>query len=94
MKRWQHYHQAPRAVRKARLDNIAIVPGSLLPYKATYQALANRLPPGDVLLVLPADTMVEPASLARTRALFEAKGHHVTTVHAEELVQSARRGDV
>ncbi len=92
MKRWQQYHQPPTALRKARLDNIAIVPGSLLPYKATYQALANRLPPGDVLIVLPANT-ADTTALARTRALFEAKGHHVTTVLAEELIHPARRGD-
>jgi hypothetical protein len=87
------WHRPPRALRKARLDNIAIVPGSLLPYKAAYQALANRLPPGDVLIVLPSDGAAAPASLAKTRALFEAKGHHVTTVRADALLPNSRRGD-
>ena len=84
------WHRPPRALRKARLDNIAIVPGSLLPHKATYQALANRLPPGDVLLVLPPDGSAAPASLAKTRALFEAKGHRVTTVRAESVLAGSR----
>jgi hypothetical protein len=92
MRRWQPYHQPPRAVRTARLDNIAIVPGSLLPYKATYQALANRLPPGDVLLVLPADATLDGSALAKTQALFEAKGHHVTTLRADDLVRRSHRG--
>jgi hypothetical protein len=36
-----------------RLDTIALVPASLLPQKATYPDLANRLPPGELLVVLP-----------------------------------------
>ena len=86
------WHRPPRALRKARLDNIAIVPGSLLPYRAAYQALANRLPPGDVLIVLPTDAAEPPASLARTRAQFEAKGHHVTTVRADALFPGSSGG--
>ena len=86
------WHRPPRAVRRARLDNIAIVPGSLLPYKAAYQALANRLPPGDVLIVLPPDGAEAPASLAKTQAVFEAKGHHVTTVRADALFPRSHGG--
>lgn len=41
----------PRALRKARLDNIALVPASLLPLRGTYQPLANTLPQGSILLV-------------------------------------------
>ena len=41
----------PAALRKAKLDNIALVPASLLPLKGTYQPIANRLPKGSVLCV-------------------------------------------
>ena len=44
----------PRAVRKAKLDNLALVPASLLPYKEEYQAIANQQPPGTTLVILPA----------------------------------------
>jgi hypothetical protein len=40
----------PRAIRDARLDNIAIVPASLLGLKALWQTAANTLPQGGVLL--------------------------------------------
>lgn len=40
-----------KAMRKARLDNIALVPASLLPHKQQYQALANQLPRGTVLVI-------------------------------------------
>jgi hypothetical protein len=47
----------PRAIRKARLDNLAIVKGSLLPFKKQWQQLANQQPEGTMLIVLPlADT--------------------------------------
>src|SRR5205807_8621484 len=41
----------PARLKKARLDNIALVPASLLPLKGTYQPIANTLPNGSVLCV-------------------------------------------
>jgi hypothetical protein len=54
----QHYKQSyryrltnpPKALLKARMDNIAIVPASLLGLKALWQTAANTLPQGGVLL--------------------------------------------
>ena len=47
--------QAPPSLRQPGilLDNVALVPASLLPFKSVWQSVANRLPQGDVLLVLP-----------------------------------------
>jgi hypothetical protein len=54
----------PRAIRHAQLapyqngtglDNLALVPASLLPFKAQYQHLANDLPKGDILIILPSE---------------------------------------
>jgi len=36
--------EPPEALQKARLDNIALVPASLLPLKSTYKRIANNLP--------------------------------------------------
>ena len=41
-----HIVEPPKAVRKARLDNIALVLASLLPRKGKYQTIANNLPRG------------------------------------------------
>jgi hypothetical protein len=38
---------------RARLDNIALVPASLLFHKAKYKAIANQLPRGSVLICAP-----------------------------------------
>jgi len=67
------------------LDNIALVPGSLMPYKAQYQALANALPRGDILIVLPSPTSREYRTMTTVKALFEAKGHRVTALSADQL---------
>lgn len=79
------WHRPPRALRKAKLDNIAIVPASLLPEKARYQAIANGLPQGDVLVILPHAAQLERTVLERTAQLFEAKGHRVTRVDEANL---------
>jgi hypothetical protein len=41
----------PKALLRARLDNIAIVPASMLPFKESWQEKANRLPEGGVFLM-------------------------------------------
>ena len=40
----------PKALRKAKLDNIALVPASLLFQKGKYQTIANNLPGQGVLI--------------------------------------------
>jgi hypothetical protein len=47
------FTKSPRAVRHAKLDNLALVPASLLLYKDPYQQLANDLPTGNILIILP-----------------------------------------
>ena len=71
-----------------RLDNVALVPASLLPQRDRYQALANRLPQGEVLLVLPHGDSPQRRTLKRTAALLRAKGRRVTVL-AEERFDAA-----
>ncbi len=69
-----------------RLDNLAIVPASLLPRRATYQAYANRLPRGQVLIIVPRDA--EPArraTLAKVAASLAANGRRVRTLPVEHF---------
>ncbi len=46
---------APRALRRrnVKLDNVALLPASQLPFKEHWQAIANELPAGSVLVYLP-----------------------------------------
>ena len=94
MSRWNHpaWRRGPRALRRpqVRLDNIALVPASPLPRKAEYQARANALPQGEILLVLPPPDSRERPTMERVAALFRAKGRHVTVL-TEERLASVRR---
>ena len=49
------FTRAPRPLRSdgVTLDNMVLVPAALLPDKAQWQQLANALPRGDILIVLP-----------------------------------------
>ncbi len=93
VRRWRS-HQPPHALRRrgVQLDNIALVPASLLPCKATYQAIANALPRGAVLLVLPTADTPEKRLLQTAAQRFKAKGRHVTTI-TEASVTEERRED-
>jgi hypothetical protein len=77
----------PRALRHrgVLLDNVALVPGNLLPFKREWQAMANRLPQGSVLVCLPAQLAHRRPQLTRVTAELRAKGHQVTTVPAERF---------
>jgi hypothetical protein len=80
MSRWQQYHQPPRALHKAQLDNILLIPASALPEKAKYQAIANGLPQGDVLIVQPSANRREGKLFESIVARFRANGRAVTTI--------------
>ena len=95
MKRWNSpsWRRGPRPLRspQVRLDNIALVPAHLLPRKAEYQALANDLPRGDILVVLPPPDSHERPTMERVAQLFRAKGRHVTVLSEERLQPIGRQ---
>lgn len=79
------FTKPPSALRRAKLDNLAIVPASLLPFKAKWQAIANRLPKGNVLIILPTLDTSSRKTLEKVASLFKDKGHGVTTITAGQL---------
>jgi hypothetical protein len=70
----------PRAVRKARLDNLAIVPASLLPRKGKYQRIANNLPKGGILICQTDKKQRISRILVRVAQFFAENGHFVRTL--------------
>ncbi len=83
MRRYR-FTRAPRGLRRrrVRLDNIALVPASLLPYREHWQRLANELPTGSILIVTPADRL-RRSHLEQIRAHLLDQGHQVGAVPAE-----------
>ncbi len=91
--RHSSWRRGPRALHRpqVQLDNIALVPAHLLPRKAEYQALANELPYGDILVVLPPPESRERPTMERVAQLFRAKGRHVTVLSEERLALAGNR---
>src|SRR2546428_4495438 len=77
--------EPPRMLRTARLDNIALVPASLLPLKGTYQPLANTLPRGSVLCV--PGTLRQQKIMASVTKFFTDHGQQVYTLPLEKITK-------
>ena len=76
----RRFSRPPRALRRAKLDNVALVPASLLPYKKQYQAIANRLPRGTTLIILPAEASRQRRTLEAVATGLRLKGQMVSTM--------------
>jgi len=74
----------PKALLKTRLDNIAIVPASLLGLKALWQTAANSLPKGGVLLCHSQQNTRQRKLLARVGETFRQHGHAVMNLPVEQ----------
>jgi hypothetical protein len=87
MKGQYRFMRPPSPLRRAQLDNLAIVPGNLLPHKATWQEVANRLPREAILIVLPATNAVQKQTLLTVAKLLAQEGHQVRVVSSEEVAR-------
>jgi ABC-type phosphonate transport system ATPase subunit len=56
-----------------------------LPFKDQWQRIANELPNGDVLVVVPSGGSRQKTTLETLATRLRAKGHRVTTVLAASL---------
>src|SRR5579884_1770694 len=82
----------PAALRRksTTLDNVALVPASLLPFRTRWQQLANELPKGGILICVPThDEKPRPQFLAVARDLRD-KGFTVRAVKAEAFSHLAK----
>ncbi len=70
----------PRAIRKAKLDNIALVPASLLFQKGKYQTIANNLPRGGILICETGQKQRLTTILESVAQFFRENGHFVRTL--------------
>ena len=81
-----HIVKPPRAVKRARLDNIALVPASLLPKKGKYQTIANNLPKGSVLICQTEKEQKISHILEQVATWLREHGHFVKTLPYSVLV--------
>jgi hypothetical protein len=85
MSTWR-YDRPPRPISSAKLDNLVLVPASLLSKMATYQAAANRLPRGQVLIVLPSLEGAPRQTMEKVASHLRSHGQQVTTIAADRLI--------
>ncbi len=76
----------PRAIRRAKFDNIALVPASLLFQKGKYQTIANNLPGRGVLICDTNKKERISRILDNVAAFFRQNGHFVRTLPSSLLV--------
>ncbi len=69
--------EPPKALKRARLDNISLVPASLLTHKRKYQTITSNLPRGGVLICEAPQQPRIARMLDRVASFFREKGHFV-----------------
>jgi hypothetical protein len=76
----------PKALLKARMDNIAIVPASMLPLTETLKRKVNTLPKGGVFLCYAKENIRQRKILERVGETFRQHGHAVMNLPVEQGV--------
>jgi hypothetical protein len=74
---------------KARLDNIAIVPASMLPFTKTLKEKVNKLPQGAVFLCYAEENTRQRKLLKHVEETFRQQGHAVRSMSMEEIFSLA-----
>jgi hypothetical protein len=76
----------PRAIRSATLDNIAIVPASMLTGKESLQEKVRKLPRRQVFLCHTKENTKQQRILERVKEIFQRLGYAVTLLPVERVV--------
>ncbi len=85
------FRRPPRVLRKAKLDNLALVPASLLPLKKHWQAIANDLPKGATLIILPERDNKQRRNCKKVAAHLRKKGREVKLLTNTTLAQQLQQ---
>jgi hypothetical protein len=78
----------PQALLKARMDNIAIVPASMLPLTKIVKEKVNTLPKGGVFLCYAQENSRQKKILERVEETFREHGHVVRSLSMREVYRN------
>jgi len=87
-KRYYHFTKPPQELLKARLDNIAIVPASMLPFTKVLKEKVNTLPKGTVFLCYAQENTRQRKLLERVEKTFQQQGHVVRSLSVEQVYKN------
>lgn len=85
MKNQYRFMKPPAQLRPPYLDNVALVPGNLLPAIKRWHLLAHEAKPDELLIVLPKADSKQRRTLAAVAMLLRSEGHRVRVVHESQL---------
>src|SRR5262245_48588086 len=95
MRRYRHNRpfkfrltRPPKALLKAKMDNIAIVPASMLPMMETLKEKVNTLPKGGVFLCYAQENSRQRKILERVEETFREQGHVVRSLSMAEVYKT------
>lgn len=77
--------QPPLVSRRAKIENLALVPGSMLPYMEQCQGAANCLPKGAMLIVSPQENETQKHTMLLVAKLLAAEGHQVAMISVADV---------
>ena len=75
----------PTPLLKAKLDNISIVPASLLPLKGQFKALVNSYPQGTVVIYHSDKNSKQTEVLNNVSEHLRSKGYKVADLNTEQI---------
>ncbi len=78
--------RAPRVLRRARLDHIAIVPASMLTDKEDLKEKVKKLPRRQVFLCHTKENTKQRQVLERVKEIFRRLGYTVTLLSMEQAI--------
>ena len=78
----------PKALLNAQLDNIALVPASMLPLTETLKEKVNTLPKGGVFLCYAQENSRQKKILERIEETFREQGHVVKSISMGEVYKT------
>ena len=84
-KNYYRFTKPPKVLLKARLDNIAIVPASMLPLTKILKEKVNTLPKGAVFLCYAEENTRQRKLLERVEEAFRQHGHAVRSMSMGEV---------
>jgi peptidase E len=84
-KQYYQFTKPPKALLQAKLDNIAIVPASMLPLTQTLKEKVNTLPKGAVFLCYAKENTRQQKLLERVEETFRQQGHVVMNLPMEQV---------
>jgi hypothetical protein len=82
------YTNPPKALLKAHLDNILIVPASMLPLTKIVKEKVNTLPKGGVFLCYAQENSRQRKILERVEETFREQGHAVKSMSVGEVYKT------